>query len=218
MGQQDNQADVESLQKSEHRRGSCVNIFLFMSIFVLFLSVTALAVCGVMVVRELRSEVRKSFRLSEFGTVEKLQGTQGPPTFKMQNFAYVEATSCEVKDGMMKWSPVTYGERSSIGSNFAFDDVQQSLSPRQMGTYFIYIEVNLTCTSTCSAGEIKLKVGSKLTCDVELPAHERSVTKKCWTVSQLDTEGLVTRMVTSGNLENWKLEMTGSGLGMFLID
>lgn len=119
----------------------------------------------------------------------------------------------------MKWAPVAYGEGDSIGNKFIFKHDQNSLNPRQMGTYFMYIEVNLTCTFNCTAGVLKLHVGDKLTCNVNLPAHTRSVSEKCFTVTPLDTKELVTQMVVPKHeLENWKLEMTGSGLGMFLVD
>lgn len=119
----------------------------------------------------------------------------------------------------MTWAPVTYGEGVSIGNKFIFKPEKNSLNPRQMGTYFIYIEVNLTCTSKCNAGVLELHVGNKLTCNVKLPAHTRSVSEKCFTVTQLDTNELITQMVVSNNgLGNWKLQMTGSGLGMFLVD
>ncbi|XP_013883834.1 uncharacterized protein LOC106532342 [Austrofundulus limnaeus] len=221
MGHQDSQKDVESLQKTDRRRGSCMNIFLITSIFFLFVSVAALAVCGVMTVRKLQSDLLKPYQVSDSGIVESLSGEQPLPGFKMQNFAYIEAVTSTVNNKTMEWAPVTYGEGNSIGSKYIFKSNKNSLNPRQMGTYFIYIEVNLTCTytSNCSAGVLKLHVGDKLTCNVKLPAHARSVSEKCFTVTQLDTSELLTQMVVpTHGLQNWKLEMTGSGLGMFLVD
>lgn len=76
MGHQDKQADVESLQKSARRRGGCLSVCLVASIFALFVSVAALAVCGVMVVRELRSELQKPRQVPE--------PLRASPTFKVR--------------------------------------------------------------------------------------------------------------------------------------
>lgn len=133
--------------------------------------------------------------------------------------AFVGFPSGTLENTTMKWAPVSHGEGKSIGSKLIFISEKNSLSPRQKGTYFIYIEVNLTCTSQCADGVLRLHVGNKLTCDVELPAHKRSVRKKCWTVRTLGAQELTTHMVVPENgLKDWKLELTGSGLGMFLVD
>lgn len=83
MGHQDSQKDVESVQKTDWGRGSCMNVFLFTSIFVLFVSVAALAVCGVMVVRELQSDLKKTYQVSDSGIIERLEGEQPSPAFKV---------------------------------------------------------------------------------------------------------------------------------------
>lgn len=57
--------DVESLQKSSRRRGSCLDVFLVISIIFLFVAVAAVAVGGAMFVMEVRPKLestRRSFR------------------------------------------------------------------------------------------------------------------------------------------------------------
>lgn len=121
----------------------------------------------------------------------------------------------------MHWTPIHYGEGTSLGSNFVFDADQNSLMPKHVGTYFIYIDLNLTCTYNCSAALFSVHVSDKLTCDVQLPAvaDSRTVIRKCWTVSQIDQQSLFAQMtVPKEGLENWRLELRGSGLGMFHVD
>ncbi|XP_042341577.1 uncharacterized protein LOC121942441 [Plectropomus leopardus] len=222
MGQQDKEMDIESLQKSGRRRRNCLDVFLVVSVIILFVAVTAVAAGGVMVVMELRSKLEPPRPPFEFQTSE-LTGDNPNPTYKMENFAYLEATSCQLKTSTMEWAPVHYGAGNSVGSNFVFDQEQHSLMPVREGTYFIYVELNLTCTSTCNAGVLSIRVADdmadKLTCEVDLPAHTRHVSRKCWTVSQLDGQKLIAQLsVPNEGLQNWKLEMSGSGLGMFHVD
>lgn len=106
-----------------------------------------------------------------------------------------------------------------MGSNFDFNKDQNSLMPKRAGTYFMYINMNLTCTHKCSAGILKVKVDDKLTCEIELPdvADNRTVTRQCWTVKKFDTERLLAQMtVPEKGLTNWKLQGS-SGWGMFLV-
>uniref|UniRef100_A0A1A8FK27 TNF family profile domain-containing protein n=1 Tax=Nothobranchius korthausae TaxID=1143690 RepID=A0A1A8FK27_9TELE len=220
MGQENNTADVESLQKSGRRSGSCLNAFLITSIVVLFASVAALAAFGVMAVKELQSKLDVPRRVSESELFEKMSGAQQPSvTFNMEKFAYLEAMKCSLKNGTMEWADVKYGVGSSIGSKFVFDSHQMSLKPQQSGVYFMYIEVKIMCTSRCNTSVVHLNVSNKLTCDVELPSHKKSVSKKCWTVSTLENEGLITQMrVPDKGFQDWKLDLKNSGLGLFLID
>lgn len=84
----------------------------------------------------------------------------------------------------------------------------------------MYVELNLTCTFKCNAGVLTVKVGDELTCKVELPAGTSPVSRKCWTVAQLtNNQGLLTQMtVPQEGFKDWKLELEGSGFGIFLID
>lgn len=137
------------------------------------------------------------------------------------NGMYMSPPAGDLKTSTMRLVSFEYGEGTSVGSNFIFNAHQNSLMPKRVGTYFIYIDLNLTCTYNCSAGLLRVQVGDKLTCEVELPAVADStvVTRKCWTVSQIQGGELLTQMtVPKEGLENWRLETSGSGLGMFLVD
>lgn len=127
----------------------------------------------------------------------------------------------KLENTTMVWAKVFQGEGSSVGRNFLFDSDQQSMMPSRAGTYFIFINLNLTCTHRCSAGLLTVHVGNKITCNVHLPelADTTPVSKKCWTVSRIGSEKLVSVMtVPKEGLNDWKLELTGSGFGMFLVD
>lgn len=120
----------------------------------------------------------------------------------------------------MHWALIEHGQGTSVGSNFAFNEDQSTLMPKRVGTYFMYINMNLTCTHKCSAGVLKVKVDNKLTCEIELPdvADTRTVTRQCWTVKKFNSESLLAQMtVPKEGLGNWKLELS-SGWGMFLVD
>lgn len=118
----------------------------------------------------------------------------------------------------MHWASVLHGEGSSVGSNFVFNEDQNSLMPRRVGNYFMYINMNLSCTHKCNAGVLKVKVNNKLTCEIELPDDNRTVSRQCWTVKKFEGESLLAQMtVPEEGLKNWKLELS-SGWGMFLVD
>ncbi|RVE75613.1 hypothetical protein OJAV_G00000440 [Oryzias javanicus] len=220
MGHQNKEVDEESLQARERVRSRRLDVFLIVSVLVLFLAVTALAVGGYVVVSALGSRPSPAEAGGGGGSHLKLSADAPSPAFKMHNFAYVELISSVVENKTAPWGPVLYGRGTSVGSNFDFNQEHHSLTPRQAGAYFIYIEVSLTCTHECSDGLLKLQVDDKLHCDVILKGDRRSVSKKCWTVAQLDGRGLVTQMrvdLPKPELTNWKLEVKGSGLGMFFI-
>ncbi|XP_031145096.1 uncharacterized protein LOC116042829 [Sander lucioperca] len=218
MGHQDKEMDIESLQNSGRRRGSCLDVFLVGSIICLFVTVAAVAAGGLMVVMELRSELQSKLPRTH-GEFEKSK-LSGDPAYKMENFAYLQAISSELKNSTMPWAPVHYATRESVGSNFLFDAKQHWLKAEQEGTYFIYIELNLTCIYDCNAGIVSVNVGDKLTCEVELPAvaDSKPVSRKCWTVSQLNGQKLFTQMIVPKGLQDWKLELSSSKFGMFLVD
>lgn len=130
----------------------------------------------------------------------------------------------ELNNSTMQWAPVNFDAQTSVGSNFLFDAAQHSLMAKKTGIYFIYIDLNLTCTYKCNGGLLSVSVGDKLTCKVELPekADSTPVTRKCWTVSELKgnvtEQRLLSQMtVPEKALKYWRLEQSGSGFGMFLV-
>lgn len=121
----------------------------------------------------------------------------------------------------MTWDVVEHGNGSSKGNLFTFNPDHHSLQPRQAGVYFIFVYLNLTCTlrGGCGSGRLSVHVGDKLTCEVDLGAEAAQASRKCWTVSQVSQQKLLAQMtVPRSGLTNWKLELKGSGLGMFLVD
>ncbi|XP_054897644.1 uncharacterized protein LOC129367316 [Poeciliopsis prolifica] len=218
MEQSGSQADAESLQKSVGRRRSLVDFLLGMSVVILFVAVTALAVGGMLVVKELRSELRDpapgSARLVD-------SGSTSPSAYKVHNFAYLKATESKLDNTTMSWGVVDSVEGKSVGSNFEYDPLKRSLTPSKRGVYFMYIQVTVNCTHKCHAGVLKLEVGNKLTCHVELTddVEKLPVSKKCWTVTELKNEDLIAQMTVPKNVpHNWILDTETSGLGLFLVE
>ncbi|KAM4585334.1 uncharacterized protein PAE49_004619 [Odontesthes bonariensis] len=210
------EVDVEALQKSDRRRRSCLDAFLVMSVIFLFMAVSALTAGGVMVLKKIQLEQKPKSLEFDMGS---LRGNTPSPAFKMQNFAYLQATKSKLDNYTMTWTPTAYGEGTSLGSNFDWNSEQNSLKPHKEGIYFVYINVSLTCTSTCRAGLLRLTMGDKLTCEVELTSHKTSESKKCWTVKPLHGKRLNIQMtVLKEKLENWKLDLPNSGFGIFLVD
>ncbi|XP_028257317.1 uncharacterized protein LOC114433146 [Parambassis ranga] len=223
MGQPNTQVvDVESLRESGRRRGSCLDSFLVTSIVVLFAAVTAVAVGGVMLAMELRSELRSQLeplRSITVGRTSEFTGDIGdtPPVYKMQNFAHLEDNSRELNNSTMKWFVVHYGHGTSVGSNFIYNSDDGSLMAKKTGSYFLYLDLKLECVHSCGAGILTVAVGNKLKCEVALQAGSVSESRRCWSVSGINTDDkLMGQMSVSGtNLNNWKLD---SQIGMFLID
>ncbi|XP_005805107.1 uncharacterized protein LOC102223648 [Xiphophorus maculatus] len=217
MEQSSNQADVESLQKSVGRRRSFVDFFLGMSVVILFVAVTALAVGGLLVVKELRSELRDPAS----GSARLVDSGSASPGYKRHNFAYLKAAENKLDNTTMSWNVAQSTLGPSVGSNFQYDPSKRSLTPSKTGIYFMYIQVTVQCTHKCQAGTLKLEVADKLTCHVELTddVEKMPVSKKCWTVTQLENQDLIAQMtVPKETQENWSLDHNRSGLGLFLVE
>lgn len=119
--------------------------------------------------------------------------------------------------------PIHYGEGISVGSIFKFDKDQSFLMPQKAGMYFVYIDLNLTCVHRCNSGHLRVHVDNQpepITCELALPklANSTAVTKRCWAVRQLGIQKLFAQMTVSQGLENWKLVLNSSGIGIFRID
>lgn len=216
MEQNSNPVDVESLKSNERRRGTCVDVFLGISVLILFLAVTALGVGGMLMVKELRSEHQVPPPM-----FDHLKAGDSLGSYKGQNIAYLKPAKSHLDNFTIPWRPVKFGEGTSVGKNYEYDSTKRSLKPANEGFYFIYIQVTVSCTHKCSAGILKLDVLEKLTCSVELTADvEKSpVSKKCWTVSRLSGEELIAHMTVPKNgLTNWSLDLNASHFGMFLVD
>nr|XP_057940188.1 uncharacterized protein LOC131136882 [Doryrhamphus excisus] len=220
LGHRAKDMDMECPEKKYRGRRQCVDACMMVSILVLYAAFAALLTVCVTVLMEQRSKMNSSTQQFQFGSTGHAQN----PAYKMQNFAFLEAVSSKLVNSTMQWAPVHYGTGMSVGSNFHFDSSQHSLRPQREGTYFLYLDLNLTCTCAfgrhCSAGRLSVQVGDKLSCQVELPEGSMPESKRCWTVSWMDSDTrLLTHMsVPKNGLQNWKLELSGSNLGMFLVD
>ncbi|XP_008315460.1 uncharacterized protein LOC103383911 [Cynoglossus semilaevis] len=216
MSHQNTTMDVESLHKSDRRGRSYHDVFVVMSIIFLFVTVAAMAAAGILFAVNLRSKVSPSAL-----TFDMSDRQPAFPQYKIDKFAYLEAKTVELVTSTMHWHQVFYGPTVSVGSNFLFDQAQQSLKPQREGMYFMYIDLNITCTFRCNAGLLTITVGDHLTCQLTLPdmANSTAVHQKCWTVTKLNTEGLLVQMtVPKDGLQHWKLNTKGSGFGIFLVD
>lgn len=213
--------DAESLQKSERRRGRCLDVFLVVSVVLLFAIVTALAVGGVICVMELRSKLNVVPLPDQSKPTFVASQLTGGTSYKRENFVYLQANSSELKNRTVLLRLIHDGEGTSVGNQYTFNEVQSSLLPKKEGTYFMYIQLNFTCNKTCNKGVLTVTFGDELTCEVKLPHKNDSTseTKKCWTVSQVKKQRLNSQMtIKEGKLENWSLDLNTSGVGMFLVD
>ncbi|XP_014039255.1 uncharacterized protein [Salmo salar] len=221
--------DVES-QKSARPRGRCLDVFLVGSIVLLFLTVATVVVMGTLALVELRSEIGvKPSVVDMQGTSETHHGVpRSMPAYKMQNLAYLQLTSAKLENSTMSWSQVEHGLESSVGDLYKHNLHQHTLQTKQGGFYFLYLDLQLTCTAKCGRGILVVQIAShgdeKLTCQVELPEWSVSnpvttVTRKCWRVTRLDSQSrLMGRMVVQEAQDTfWKLDVNGSGMGVFLV-
>ncbi|XP_077461789.1 uncharacterized protein LOC144077726 [Stigmatopora argus] len=216
LGREYKDMDIERHEKRDHSRGRvrCLDACIVVSIIVLYAVLGAVVALSVLM--KLQS---KENQVYQFGT-EEPQGPTSSPAYKMQNFAFLEAISSELVNSTIKWEPVNYSGGQTVGSNYHFHPDQHWLRPTRAGSYFIYLNLNLTCTYKCSTGVLSVHVGDMLSCQVELLAESKQESKRCWTVQWLDSEKkLLTQMnVPKEGLENWKLELYGSNLGVFHVD
>ncbi|CAL9700568.1 unnamed protein product [Knipowitschia caucasica] len=216
--------DVESQQRAP--RGRCLDCCLLVSVLVLFAGVAGVAGVGFLMIHDLQRMMNlrppPDHPLQpQLPQAAMNRGDAPERFFKMQNFAYLEATSSELKNHTMPLDVVSFLDAESVGSNFEWNPVDHSLRAKQGGSYFLYVELNVTCGWTCAAGVFRVQVGNSLSCTVDLPHSSSSepVLRRCWTVSALATDSklLLKMSLPHGPLPSWRLELRGSGVGMFLV-
>ncbi|XP_062311540.1 uncharacterized protein LOC134016152 [Osmerus eperlanus] len=221
--------DVESLKNSARPRVRCLDVFLVVSVISLFLAVVAVAGLGTMAISELRLSVKSRSSvnvqpswLTEAGSQARLNSDSGSTVYKMQNFAYLRASTSEPQNSTLALSPVAYGSGSSVGSIYDYNTAQNILRLTRSSSYFLYLDLHLTCTARCPRGHLTVTVGEHLTCRVELPewAESTPITRKCWVVTQMEADSrLVAQMtVPEQGAKLWRLDENHSGLGIFLVD
>lgn len=131
-----------------------------------------------------------------------------------------------LKNASMVWEPIQYGNGSTVGSSYSYDEKNAVLKVNKEGTYFLYTQLNLTCIHRCDEGTLSVTFfddakNELLTCSLHLQTdRSHRVAKKCWTVIPRLTEGsqLMARMHGLVKPDGWKLELNYSGFGMFMVD
>lgn len=133
----------------------------------------------------------------------------------------------ELKTGVMAWETFAYGKGQTIGSRYSYEEKQNVLNIKEGGTYFLYVQLNFSCTGRCPSGQFTVSFYNKhnseeLSCTVSLPvwSEEAPHSQTCWRVVTFpeNENRLMAKSQTEGTLDNWKLEMNDSGFGMFLVD
>lgn len=134
--------------------------------------------------------------------------------------------AAEVKGGVMQWEPIPYGTHSTMGALYAYDPSHRALTVGRAGSYFMYVQLNISCLSTCKNESLTLSFtdqynSEQLSCTVKLQSkHPEPVMHKCWTVMpHLEKNSrLLGKILSSTDLKQWKLEPNSSGFGIFLVD
>ncbi|XP_066510755.1 uncharacterized protein [Hoplias malabaricus] len=145
--------------------------------------------------------------------------------YKAGSSAYLRATNSEVKSGVMEWESIQYGKGSTVGSKFSYHSDHHSLKVNKAGSYFLYVQLNLTCNHQCESGSLDIifednTKNQLLQCTVDLPKNNQPVAHKCWDVIPHLVKGsrLLARISSQTDLKNWVLGLNSSGFGMFLVD
>lgn len=207
--------DVESLQKKD-AHGRCLDRCLVFSVVVLFLGLAAVAAGGVLMVNNLQSKMQTQQAQPPL-EMSKLVGSAYVNIFKMQNFAYLEDTSSLLQNRTLTF------HKNNVGSSFVFNPVQHHLTVKESGSYFMYLELNLTCTTPSQTGLIRVQVSDILSCDVHLShstcSQHQPTAHRCWAVRPLGTNAslLFDMSLPHGLHSKWGLQLHGVSFGMFLV-
>lgn len=127
----------------------------------------------------------------------------------------------------MAWESIPYGKGHTVGSLYTYDENQKVLNVKESGSYFLYVQLSLSCKADCQSGQFTVSFENQnnmkeLTCTVSLPDGNRKepVSRTCWRVVTFPENGnrLLAKSEFQNTLDNWALEMNDSGFGMFLVD
>lgn len=132
----------------------------------------------------------------------------------------------DVKNGTMQWEPIEYRNTTTLGSRYSYYSKHGTLRTEKGGTYFMYTQLNLTCTWKCGSGSLRVTFednqrNEHLSCTLHLPnTTSIPVVEKCWTViHHLEPESrLIAKMHATAPPRGWSLDLNHSGFGMFLVD
>ncbi|XP_077054701.1 uncharacterized protein LOC143706564 [Siphateles boraxobius] len=220
--------DVESQSRS---RGRCLDTFLIVSVIALFV-MFAVALAGALWFakhieneingrkpRESESEASTGSRIANFADTGN--------AYKMQNFAFLRPIKSELTSENMAWEGIAYGKAHTIGSLYSYDKSQKALDVKNSGSYFLYVQLSLSCNGICSPGQFTVSfynhLNSKvLSCTVSLPEESGTdpISQTCWHVVTFTENGkrLMAKSEIQGSLGDWRLQVNNSGFGMFLVD
>lgn len=132
----------------------------------------------------------------------------------------------ELKNGTMLWAPIKYRNSTTVGSEYSYDSKSAVLTIKQEGTYFLYTQLNLTCTGLCSSGSLSVTFEGDqrtelLSCSLHLPkVPSHPIVEKCWTVVHrlLTGSKVIAKMHGRVSPSGWQLDLNHSGFGVFLVD
>ncbi|XP_026110185.1 uncharacterized protein LOC113083128 [Carassius auratus] len=219
-------ADVESQSPAARSRGRCLDTFLTVSVIALFILFVGAGVGALCFAQHIEKKIDARPTRDLDGSADALVASTGN-AYKMQNFVYLRATESELKSGVMAWETFAYGKGQTIGSLYSYDIKQNVLNIKEKGSYFLYVQLNFTCTGQCTSGKFTVSFYNKhnseeLSCTVSLPEWKKETphSQTCWRVATFpESESrLMAKSWIEGTLNNWKLVMNDSGFGMFLVD
>ncbi|KAK2909520.1 hypothetical protein Q8A67_005357 [Cirrhinus molitorella] len=216
--------DVESQSPAARSRSRYLDTFLTVSVIALFFMFMVALAGALYFAKHIEDKISEQTP-SKDSLIAQLPETGS--AYKMQNFAHLRATESELKSGVMAWETFAYGKGRSIGSLYSFDKKQNVLDVKESGSYFLYVQLNFSCTGRCPSGQFTVTFYNQhnikeLTCSVSLPewSEETPQSQTCWrVVTFLENQNrLFAKSTINVTLDNWKLELNDSGFGMFLVD
>lgn len=127
----------------------------------------------------------------------------------------------------MAWESIKYGPGDTVGSLYSYDERHKALNVNKSGSYFLYVQLSLSCKAVCQSGQFTVSFYDKhnnkeLTCTVSLPEEggEEPVSRTCWRVVTFQENGgrLLAKSEKKGTLDHWTLQLNDSVFGIFLVD
>ncbi|XP_043072872.1 uncharacterized protein LOC122323213 [Puntigrus tetrazona] len=217
--------DVESQSAAARPRSRCLDTFLTASVIALFFMFTVAVAGALYFAKHIKDEVNARTTRHEDGVSAALVAPEAG--YKMQNFAYLRATESELRTGVMAWETIPYSKGKTIGSLYTYEKSQNVLNIKESGSYFLYVQLNFSCTGICPSGQFSVnfynqRKNEELTCTVSLPEWKKETphSRTCWRIVTFPDKNnrLMAKSKAEGDLDNWKLEVNDSGFGMFLVD
>ncbi|KAG7491268.1 hypothetical protein MATL_G00001290 [Megalops atlanticus] len=221
--------DPESLQPKQRCR--CLDACLVASVASLFLLLLGTATAAALYINQIRTGLSEAPTPTPVGEPKEPQFAAIRAFEKqMLSAAYLGAIRSQLSNGTMKWAPKAYGTGKTVGSAYTFRNYENALEVQRTGSYFLYTNLQLTCTAGCSGGVVTVRflateeaeAGQQkeaLRCRVELAQGSLAPhSRQCFGVVQLKSaDKLSAHMELEGELRHWKLELD-SGFGIFLVD